>query len=109
MAAARNVPSVLLGKIETHAAFSELLILIGCFTAGLMLLRALDAYIDLNTLPGRIEVRIGILTKIVKKNAVCSYPLIEDLECQNWLAKAREVVQSSNAAEEAIWKTFYEI
>lgn len=103
------VTPVLLGKIETHAALSELLILIGCFTAGLMLLRALDAYIELNTLPGRIEVRIGILTKIVKKNAVCSYPLIEDSECQNRLAKAREVVQSNNAAAEAIWKTLYEI
>ncbi len=133
IAAARNVPSVLyfvvvqaliavgisllelfvtpvmLGKIEAHAALGELLVLIGCFTFGLMLLRMLAAYIELNTLPGRVEVRTGIINKIVRKSAVCSYPFVENSECQNRLAKAREVVQSNDAAAEAIWKTLYEI
>lgn len=103
------VTPVLLGKIETHAALGELLVLIVCFTLGLMLFRALNAYIDLNTLPGRIEVRMSIVTQIMKKSAMCSYPLTEDSECQNCLAKAREIVQSNNAAAEAIWKTLYQI
>ena len=133
MAAARNVPSVpylvaaqaltavgisllelfvtpvLLGKMEAHAALRELLFLIGGFTLGLICLRMLAAYIELNTLPGRVEVRMGIMNEIARKSAVCSYPLMEDTECQNRLAKAREVVQSNNEAAEAIWKTLYEI
>lgn len=133
MAAARNVPSVpylvaaqaltavgisllelfvtpvLLGKMEAHAALRELLLLIGGFTLGLICLRMLAAYIELNTLPGRVEVRMGIMNEIARKSAVCSYPLMEDPECQNRLAKAREVVQSNNEAAEAIWKTLYEI
>ena len=133
MAAARNVPSVpylvaaqaltavgisllelfvtpvLLGKMEAHAALRELLFLIGGFTLGLICLRMLAAYIELNTLPGRVEVRMGIMNEIARKSAVCSYPLMEDTECQNLLAKAREVVQSNNEAAEAIWKTLYEI
>lgn len=133
MAAARNVPSVpylvaaqaltavgisllelfvtpvLLGKMEAHAALRELLLLIGGFTLGLICLRMLAAYIELNTLPGRVEVRMGIMNEIARKSAVCSYPLMEDTECQNRLAKAREVVQSNNEAAEAIWKTLYEI
>lgn len=133
MAAARNVPSVpylvaaqaltavgisllelfvtpvLLGKMEAHAALRELLFLIGGFTLGLICLRMLAAYIELNTLPGRVEVRMGIMNEIARKSAVCSYPLMEEPECQNRLAKAREVVQSNNEATEAIWKTLYEI
>ena len=133
MAAARNVPSVpylvaaqaltavgisllelfvtpvLLGKMEAHAALRELLLLIGGFTLGLICLRMLAAYIELNTLPGRVEVRMGIMNEIARKSAVCSYPLMEEPECQNRLAKAREVVQSNNEAAEAIWKTLYEI
>lgn len=133
MAAARNVPSVpylvaaqaltavgisllelfvtpvLLGKMEAHAALRELLFLIGGFTLGLICLRMLAAYIELNTLPGRVEVRMGIMNEIARKSAVCSYPLMEEPECQNRLAKAREVVQSNNEAAEAIWKTLYEI
>lgn len=103
------VAPALLGKIETHAALTELLVLIGFFTLGLMLFRALNAYIDLNTLPGRVEVRMSIVTRIMKKSAMCSYPLTEDSEYQNCLAKAREIVQSNDAAAEAIWKTLYQI
>jgi len=103
------VTPVLLGKIEAHAALREILILTGLFTGGLMLFHGLDVYINMTTTPGRIEVRACIMLKMIEKNAVCSFPLIEDPEYQNRLAKAREVGQNGNAATEAIWKTLYEI
>ena len=102
------VTPVLLSKIQNHGALSELLFMIGVFVAGIMLLRALDAYVGMNVLQGRVEVRFGLLARWVEKSACCSYPLMEDKKIQDRQAKACEPLKGNSQAGEAIWTTLCE-
>ena len=103
------VTPVLLSEIQHHGKLSELLILIGSFTVGILLLRAIAAYIEMNVHTGRIQVRLGLIVHLVKRSASYSYPLMEDPKIQSKQAKAWEPLDGNNQAGEAVWTTLCEI
>lgn len=98
-------PSVL-RLVETAAPLSKLLAAILLFSGALMLVGALGAYVNTNTLFGRITVRSEIVSMIHDKYATTSYPNTED---QGFLRKARKASDaaiSNEAAAEGVWDTF---
>lgn len=103
------VTPVLLSRIQYHSPLPELMCLIGFFMTGIMILRALDAYVGKNTEAGRSEVRSGLNARWAAKSACCSYPLMEDSKFQDKQAKAWETLRGNNSATEAVWTTLCEI
>ncbi|MDE7249189.1 MAG: hypothetical protein K2N82_04735, partial [Lachnospiraceae bacterium] len=103
------VTPVLLSEIQHHVRLSELLILIGSFTVGILLLRAFAAYIEMNVHTGRIQVRLGLIVRLVKRSASYSYPLMEDPKIQSKQAKSWEPLGGNDQAGEAVWETLCEI
>lgn len=103
------VTPVLLSEIQGRSELPRLLAMIAAFVMGILLLRALAAYVEMNVHTGRIQVRLGLIARLVKKSACCSYPLMEDEKVQNKQAKAWEILDGNNQAGEAIWATLCEI
>lgn len=103
------VTPVLLSEVQSHGALLELLTLVAAFVVGILILRALAAYVEMNVHTGRIQVRLGLIARLVTKSASCSYPLMEDEKIQNKQAKAWEALDGNNQAGEAIWATLCEI
>lgn len=103
------VTPVLLSEIQSHSELSKLLFLIGAFVMGILILRALGAYLEMNAQTGRIEIRLGLIARLVEKSACCSYPIMEDPKYQDKQAKAWEPLASNGQAGEAVWATLCEI
>ena len=99
------IPPVILGIVEQRQSISRLLITILCFTAVIIFCSAVLAYINTNTLYGRITVRMILVNKLNKKAAITSYPNVNNQECIRLLAKSNDCVSSNLAAGEAIWNT----
>lgn len=77
---------VVLGQVESAAPLPSLFGTIAAFTVGLLLLRGLQAYINTNTLYGRIDLRMKLIVQITLKTMTTSYSNLDD---QN-LLKERE-------------------
>lgn len=103
------VTPMLLSKIQSHGVLLGFLTLLVVFVMGILLLRALAAYVEMNVNTGRIQVRLGLLARLAVKSARCSYPLMEDEKVQNKQAKAWETLDGNDQAGEAIWATLCEI
>lgn len=103
------VTPVLLSKIQSHSEISKLLLLIGAFVMGILILRAFGAYLEMNAQTGRIEIRLRLIACLVEKSARCSYPIMEDPKFQDKQAKAWEPLASNGQAGEAVWATLCEI
>lgn len=97
-------PAVLF-TVETHAPVTTLVLTIAAFSGAIMLLSALLAYVNANTIFGRISVRRELITLLNKKAAVTSYPNVDDDRFQKLLAKSGECVNSNESPAEAIWTT----
>lgn len=102
------VPTIL-NKIESHTSLSELFITIGIFVAALLVVRGALAYVDRNTLFGRVEVRSSVVSDIHDKFSKTSYPNIEDQKFLNLCEKARRSVSSNRDAVEDIWNTLFDL
>ncbi len=103
------VAPVILGKVETAAPLPELLTVIVGFAGLLMLLAALNSYVDTNTMFGRIEVRLHILLMVGLKYDTTSFPNTEDPAVLKKLEKANNAMNSNSSAAEAVWKTLTEL
>lgn len=103
------VTPALLSKIQDRSVLSELVLLIGGFAVGITLLRSFSTYLEINTHVGRIEVRMGLITRFVEKSACCSCPLMEDPKVQDKQAKAWDSLVGNVSAGEAVWETLCEI
>lgn len=103
------VSPAILSAVEGGAAVSELAITIVAFVFALMLVSALFAYVDANTLYGRITVRTEIIARLNRKAATTSYPNLFDEKFPYLTAKMFESVSSNNGATEAIWKTLSDL
>ena len=99
------VSPTILSAVERHVSAGELFMTIAGFVLGLMLVSAASAYVNTNTVFGRIGVRIGIANLLNKKAATTSYPNVDDDKFIKMLAKSRECTYSSGDATEAIWST----
>ena len=102
------IPAVL-EKVDQGAGPGEFLWMILWFTLGMVLVRGLRGYLDLNTLFGRVQVRVGMISDI--HLAVCrtSYPHIEDPDYLDKMEKAHHSLQSNHEAGETIWQTLTDL
>ena len=99
------VSPTILSAVERHVPAGELFLIIAGFVLSLMLVSAASAYVNTNSLFGRISVRAEITSLLSKKAATTSYPNVDDDQFIKLLTKARECTFSSLAATEAIWTT----
>ncbi len=103
------VPPTILSVVERKASVTELIVTIVVFVAALMFVSAASAYVNTNTLYGRISTRCEIITQLNKKAATTSYPNIYDEKFKGLKIKAQESINSNRAATEAIWTTLTEL
>ncbi len=99
------VSPTILGAVENHASVGELLITVAVFVGALMLMSAASAYVNTNTLYGRISVRSELITLLNKKATTTSYVNVHDKKFNDLTDKAQNTVNSNLAATEAIWTT----
>ena len=102
------IPAVL-EEVERGAGPGEFLRMILWFTLGMVLIRGLRGYLDLNTLFGRVQVRVGMISDV--HLAVCrtSYPHIEDPDYLDRMEKASRSLDSNHEAGEVIWQTMTDL
>lgn len=98
------VPAVLTA-VETAESIGQILTVILGFTACIILLNGLDAYGNVNTLFGRVNVRTSLIGEMHEKICKTSYPNLESTEFQEKSDKAFDAVSSNSQATEAIWGT----
>ena len=99
------VSPTILSAVERHVSVGELFWTIAGFALALMFISAASAYVNTNTLFGRISVRAEITGLLNRKAATTSYPNIDDDKFIKLLTKARECTFSSMTSAEAIWTT----
>lgn len=115
LAAGKSVAELLLApavlrRIETAAPLGSLLSTIAALTGALLLCSALGAYIDCNTLFGRVMIRSrGILLMINGKLASTSYPNTLDPRFTELQEQAARCTSSNAAPGEAIWSTWVQL
>lgn len=103
------VSPTILSVVERHASVSELIWTISAFTLALMLVSASSAYVNTNTMYGRISVRCELITLLNKKAATTAYPNLFDDKYKKLNAKSQEAISSNRSATEAIWTTLTEL
>lgn len=96
------VSPTILSAVERHVPVTELILTILGFVLGIMLISAASAYVDANTLYGRISVRCEIINLLNRKAATTSYPNVDDDGFRKLLEKSGECINSNVAATEAI-------
>ena len=101
-------PAVL-GQVESAAPLPALFGTIAAFTVGLLLLRGLQAYINTNTIFGRIELRLNLLAQITLKTMMTSYPNLDDQALLREREKGEQATCGNDRAGEAIWRTMTEL
>ena len=101
-------PAVL-GQVESAAPLPALFGTIAAFTVGLLLLRCLQAYINTNTMSGRIDLRMKLIAQITLKTMTTSYSNLDDQNLLKEREKGQMATNSNNSAGEAIWKTMTEL
>ena len=103
------VSPTILSAVERHAPVTELIFTIVSFTLGIMLVSAASAYVNANTLYGRVTVRSVLLGLLNRKATTTSYPNVDDDRFIKLLDKSYSCVNSNVAAAEVIWTTFTEL
>lgn len=83
--------------------------MIGWFTLGMVLVRALRAYLDTNSLFGRVLVRSGLCLDLHLTFCRTSFPHIEDPDYVKRTIRASRCVDGNDDAGEHIWTTLTEL
>lgn len=97
-------PSIL-SVVERRASFAELITAIVFFVSLIILCSAASAYVNANTLFGRISVRCAIIAAISKKTCTTSYPNTTDEKFIRLRSKSGQAVEGNSEATEAVWGT----
>ena len=95
----------ILSKVEQQAPLPELLCTIGVFSLALFLVLGLQAYLNQNTLYGRVAIRTNILGELAYKVNTTSFPNTMDTAALDLLNKADRALSSNDQAGEYIWTT----
>lgn len=103
------VSPTILSVVERRATVSELIWTIAAFVLALMFVSAASAYVNTNTLYGRISVRCEIIALLNRKAATTSYPNLFDDKFEKLKVKSQEAINSNRAAAEAVWTTLTEL
>ncbi len=99
----------ILKAIESGLDLRAIMLLILKFTIFISLIGAIKAYMETNTLIGRIEVRTHLLYLINKKQASTSYPNLYKSDFQNLFKRAGETISNNQAPGEAIWQSISDL
>lgn len=99
------ISPAILGALERKASLTELLLTILLFVGGIMLLSALTAYVNQNTLFGRITVRTELIARLTEKDCRTSYVNLDDKKFSNLLSKSMTESEGNDRATEAVWNT----
>ena len=99
------ISPAILGALERKASLTELLLTILLFVGGIMLLSALTAYVNQNTMFGRITVRCELLAQINDKACHTSYSNLDDQRFSMLFSKSLNSISGNQQATEAIWNT----
>ena len=95
----------ILRRVEQHAALPELLTTIGLFTLALMVTKAVQEYIEENSLFPHVDVRSRIIGMNARKCNTTSYPNTLNAEFIKLRDKANLACDSNSEATEHIWTT----
>lgn len=101
-------PSII-EAIDCSVPVTRLISIISLFSGSLILLYAMNSYLSSCTLFKRIEVRLCLAAMIQDKILTMSYPNIENPDACKKMDKAIMLVNNTEAATEAIWKTLTEL
>jgi ATP-binding cassette subfamily B protein len=99
------ITPIILQKIEAKVSLTDLFTTIIPLISTLLVLSGLKAYIDTNSVFGRVAVRMSLINKVTQKTATTSFPNTEDTVILMKLEKAERALSSNNEASEAIWNT----
>jgi len=97
------ITPTILGAIESGVPTSQLLLTVLSFVGGLMLINALNSYLNTNTSFGRIDVRCRVTSMLHEKFMTMSYPQMDSQEIWKALNKSFTAVNNNSSATEAIW------
>ncbi len=103
------VAPVILGSVERQSSVGELIALILGFTAVLIVLNGLKAYLDSAVFAIKIAVRMTVMSMANHKVATMSYPYTEDEGVKKKKAKADSCTGSNGSAAEAIWQNLSDL
>lgn len=103
------VSPTILAAVENNASFTELIVTILIFVGLLIVVSAASAYVEQNTVFGRISVRTEIINMINKKATTTSYPNVFNDDCKKLYTKTWGCVNNNDSASEAIWKTITDL
>lgn len=103
------VAPVILNEVTNKTPLMNLLKVIMQFTLTLMLVSGIRAYLNQNTLFGRVEVRTKIVEQVHYKLCTTSYPHLKEIDFQKLTDKAFKTVNANQEATEAIWATLTEL
>lgn len=103
------IAPMILGKVESAAPLSRLIGTIAVFSGILLVLSGLKAYLDENTIYGRIACRTAVIRRISNKIARTSYPNSLDARFISSEEKASQATSGNNEAVEHIWTTWTDI
>lgn len=100
---------VILSKLEQRVSFSNLMAYIAMFIGILALLSAFKAYVNENTLFGRIDIRTKIICMLGAKNTNTSYPNTLNPDFETLRVKSMAACEGNSEASEAIWTTLEQL
>jgi len=98
------ISPTILGVVEKKASITELLLTIGMFVGAMMLVKAGAAYVETNTLFGRLAIRRSLIANINKKAMTTSYPNVHDDTFTKLLQQSFDSVIYRDSSAEAFWQ-----
>jgi len=99
------IAPTILGAVERKTSISELLLTIGLFVGAMMLVAAGAAYVNANTMFGRLAVRRTIMASLNKKAMTTSYPNVNDDIFIKLLNQSNDACSYDDTPAQAIWRT----
>lgn len=102
------VPEIL-RVLESRGSFSRLLTVILLFTAGEVAAGAGKAYLGMNTIFGRVELRGSLISDLHSKFGMTAYPNTQDPDYLKRVQAVQDSCTGNDRATEAIWKTLGEL
>lgn len=103
------VSPTILSVVERQATVSELMLTILAFVAAMMFVSASSAYVNANTLFGRVSVRCEIIALLNKKATTTSYPNLYDEKFKELRTKSQDAISNNRSATEAVWTTLTDL
>lgn len=103
------VTPTVLACVENGDSVAKLMSAVGIFTLLTVVFSAAAAYVDENTMFGRVQTRMEIVSRINEKCMLTAYPNIMDENFRKACSKAIEPTQGNRGAAEAVWTTLTDL